>query len=303
MKKITILTTLILFSFIPAKACEICGCGLGNYYIGMMPQFTHAFLGIRYQFQHFKTVMADDPSQFSQDHYKTIELRGGWNFGRKWQLIATLPYHFVHQVSDDGIKNNQGIGDIAAMLNYKIFDRMSAFKKNTAIIQQLWFGAGIKIPTGRFNIDATDPALVAIANTQTGTASTDFMLNTMYNIRISNIGINSSASYKINTTNKDKYGFGNKFSANSILYYAVKKRNIDLMPNIGINYEHTASSTLYKKTVAQTGGYLLATAAGLEASFKKITVGTNIELPLSQNFANGQTNMKLKGMMHISFSF
>jgi hypothetical protein len=292
-----------MFSFISVNACEICGCGLGNYYIGMMPQFSHHFFGIRYQFRNFHTIMADDPAQFSHDYYKTVELWGGWNIGRKWQVIVLLPYNYIHQVSDDGITNNQGIGDIAAMLNYKIFDRISTLGKNKSISQQLWFGAGIKVPTGKFNIDATDPALIAVANTQTGTASTDFMLNTMYNIRINKVGINSSASYKINTTNKDKYTFGNKFSANSYVYYAVKKDNLGIIPNIGALYENTSSNTLKKATVAQTGGHLFAASAGAELSYKKITVGVNMQLPISQNFSNGQTEMKVKGMMHVTFSF
>ena len=303
MKKIFITTYIILVSFSSANACEICGCGLGNYYIGMMPRFNHAFFGIRYQFRNFHTVIADDPSEFSRDHYQTIELWGGWNITKKFQVIVLLPYNYIHQVSDEGITNNQGIGDIATMINYKIFDRISAMTKNRTISQQLWFGAGIKFPTGKFNIDANDPEIVSIANTQTGTASTDFMLNTMYNISIGKIGVNSSASYKINTSNNDRYAFGNKFSANSILYYTIKKGNAGIMPNIGLRYESTASNTLHKEVVAETGGYLFAASGGIETSFRKISVGANIELPLAQNFASGQTDIKIKGMMHIAFTF
>ena len=302
MKKIVIATTIALLSLSAANACEICGCGLGNYYIGMLPQFSHKFFGIRYQVRNFNTIIANDPSQFSRDHYKTVELWAGWNIGKKWQILALLPYNYIHQVSDDGVTNNQGIGDIAVMANYKIFDKNTVTKNGNRFSQQLWIGAGIKLPTGKFNIDATDPALVAIANTQTGSASTDFMLNTMYNLRINKIGINSSASYKINTSNKDKYSFGNKFSANSFVYYAIKKGNIGITPNLGINYETTAVNTLQKATVAQTGGHLFATTAGLELSFKKFTVGANMQSPLSQNFANGQTELKMKGMMHVTFS-
>jgi len=298
MKKLIVAVGFTLLSCTAANACEICGCGLGNYYIGLLPQFSHKFFGLRYQYRQFHTVMADDATQFSRDYYKSVEVWAGWNIGKRWQLIAILPYNYIHQVSDDGVTNNQGIGDIAIMGNYKVFDKSA---KNS-FSQQLWLGAGVKLPTGKFNIDATDPALVAIANTQTGSASTDFMLNAMYNIKIKKIGINSSASYKINTANSDDYSFGNKFSANSFVFYPIEKGEFGIVPNIGMLYEQTASSKLVKETVAQTGGHLLSTAAGLELNYRKISVGANVQLPLHQNFSQGQTEMKLKGMVHVSFS-
>lgn len=292
----------MLLSFNTIMACEICGCGLGNYYFGLMPQFKHKFIGLRYQYRQYKTTMAADATQFSQDYYKTVELWGGWNIGKHWQLLAIIPVNFVHQVSDDGVTNNQGLGDIAVMVNYKVFDKMSkAGKRNFA--HQLWVGAGIKAPTGKFNIDATDPAIVALANTQTGSASTDFMLNAMYNIQINKIGINTSASYKLNTTNKDKYTFGNKFSASSFASYTITKGQFSIVPNVGILYENTAGSKLDKVVVDQTGGNLLSGLAGLELSYKKFTVGANVELPMSQSYAAGQTEIKVKGMVHFTFSF
>jgi len=298
MKKIVIAIAFAMLCLNTTRACEICGCGLNNYYIGLLPQFSHKFIGLRYQYRNFHTVMADDASQFSRDYYKTMELWAGWNIGNRWQVIAILPYNYIHQVSDDGVTNNQGIGDIAVMTNYKVFDKRSKH----SVAQQLWLGAGIKLPTGKFNVDATDPALVAVANTQTGSASTDFMLNAMYNIKIKKIGINSSASYKINTSNSDDYSFGNKFSANSFVFYAIAKGQVGIVPNIGVMYETTASNKLVKETVAQTGGHLLSTAAGLELNYRKISVGANVQLPMHQNFSEGQTELKLKGMVHVSFS-
>jgi hypothetical protein len=303
MKKIILIITIALFSFNTTRGCEICGCGLGNYYIGLMPQFKHHFFGLRYQFKRFNTVLSDDPTQFSRDYYKTMELWGGWNIGKKWQVIAILPYNFVHQVSDDGITNNQGIGDIAMMVNYKIFNKNSATAKGKLIAQQLWIGAGLKVPTGKFNIDATDPALIAIANTQTGTASTDFMLNAMYSVQVDKLGVNTNVSYKLNTANKDKYTFGNKFSAGAIASYTLKQSQFAFVPNVGATYENTAYNKLDKVEVAQTGGNLLTASGGVEVSYKKITLGVNMQLPMSQSFASGQTELKLKGMTHITFAF
>jgi hypothetical protein len=303
MKKIFLILAITILSTSMTHACEICGCGQGNYYIGLMPQFKHHFIGLRYHFKRFNTVMADDPTQFSRDYYKTMELWGGWNFGKKWQVLAVIPYNFIHQVSDDGVTNNQGIGDIALMVNYKLFDKSKTTAKGKMIDQQLWIGAGVKAPTGKFNIDATDPALIAIANTQTGTASTDFMLNAMYNISINKIGINTNASYKLNTTNSDKYTFGNRFSASSIASYTIKKDQITILPNLGLLYENTAINKLDKQKLAQTGGGLLTAAGGVELGYKKFIVGANIQLPISQRFASGQTEVKLKGMMHVTYAF
>ena len=303
MKKNILFILILLCSFNNTKACEICGCGLGNYYIGLLPQFHHKFVGLRYQYRDFKTVMADNTSQFSRDHYQTVELWAGWNIGKRWQLLAIVPYNYIHQVSDDGVTNNQGIGDMAVMANYKIFDHNSTSAKGSAVTQQLWIGGGIKLPTGKFDIDATDPAIVAIANTQTGSSSTDLILNAMYNIQVNTIAVNTGASYKINTSNSDQYLFGNKFSANAFLSYTMYKNKTNIIPNAGLLFETTAANKLNKQTIAQTGGHLLSAAAGVELNIKRVTVGGNIQLPLQQNFSAGQTDLKLKAMAHISFSF
>ena len=96
--------------------------------------------------------------------------------------------------------------------------------------------------------------------------------------------------------------FGNKFSANSIAYYSFSKAKTTITPNAGLLYDHSGANKSANIKIAETGGYLLSTAAGVEVNFNKITIGCNAQLPLSQNFAKAQTNTKVKGMVHVTFS-
>jgi hypothetical protein len=298
MKKIAAVVFGLVMSMC-AGACEICGCGVGNYYIGILPQFNHRFFGFRYHINRFHTRLHDDQTQFSNDLYQTAEFWGGINIGSRWQIIGILPYNFNHQVSDEGTNNIRGIGDIAAMVNYKLFSTRSKI-----FSQQLWIGGGVKLPTGKFSIDNADPDVAAVANNQLGSGSTDFILNAMYDLRSGSNGLATSASYKINGTNKEKYRFGNKASLNAIGYHTIgASEKVSISPNLGLLYEHTEASELQSSKIDLTGGSVLDAMLGTEVSMGKFAVGFNVQLPLAQKFANNQTKQIVKGMVHVSMAF
>lgn len=301
-KSFLIIIVMMACSFCKVKACDICGCGVGNYYIGILPQFNHKFFGLRYFFSSYNTRIAGDPTQFSKDFYQTIEWWGGWNLGKKFQLLTFVPYNFNHQNSDDGITNKQGLGDIIVIGNYKVFDIRSVTGNNKSVSQQLWMGGGLKLPTGKFQVDPTDPDIAAIANGQLGSGSTDVIFNAMYNLHMNRFGINTAAGYKISSVNKDGYKFGDKLSASSFVYYALNASKVVISPNLGVLYQNTKPSELKGSEVDLTGGSILNGSLGAEVSIKKIAVGFNLQMPISQNFAEGQTKEKIRGMVHISFA-
>lgn len=299
MKKLFILIC-VLSSLQDTLACDICGCSSGNYFIGPFPQFRKHFFGLRYSFRSFQTNITGDASQYSNDFYQTAEIWGGYNIGKKWQLLAFIPYNINKQSSDDGIKKNNGLGDISIIANYKLFNSRKESRHHNMVSQQLWIGGGIKMPTGRFSPDPEE--LVPTANNQAGSGSLDFILNAMYTYHINDWGINTNLNYKINT-NADDYKYGNRFSASSFVFYSIIRKKATFNPNVGILFEKLNSNKLSKLKIEDTGGNALLVSGGVEINLAKMAIGFNAQLPVAQNISNQQTTAKIRGMAHVTFTF
>jgi hypothetical protein len=302
--KRTVMPAVLCIIAANAYCCDICGCGGGNYYMGLMPHFKKSFFGIRYSYMKYHTVMSDDPTQFSTNYYNTTELWGGTNIGKKWQVIGFVPYHFNKQVDDDGTTTPHGLGDIKILINYKLFSSSKLNKQDKTVEQTLWIGGGIKLPTSSFNVDVDASTTLADVNAQIGTGSTDFFLNAMYNIGIGNFGVSTAANYKIGTANKSHYKYGNKVTASSLAYYRFKAgRGKSIAPNAGFIYENATYNTLSGEKIDLTGNHLLSGSFGIEYNISKISIGINAQAPLTQNYADGQTKMQLRGMAHVTLAF
>jgi hypothetical protein len=284
--------------------CPICGCGGGNVYMGLLPDFKYQFIGLRFHTSQYHTQLINNPSQFSTNNYNTVELWGGVRLGKKIQLLAFVPYYLNKQVDDDGATYTHGLGDITVMGQYRIFSSSKHLSSHKLITQQLWIGGGIKLPTGPFNANVQDSnTTVADINAQIGTGSVDFLINGMYNLSIRNFGISLTANYKVNTANADQYKYGNKFQSNLIAFYRLAGRKATTTPNMGLGYENVAINQLGGKGVQYTGSRIMTAIAGVEFDFGKIGIGINGQIPLTQNFAEGQTKMKFSTMMHVTYQF
>jgi len=300
MKKIFFLI-LITTSF-KAFACDICGCGVGNTYIGILPEFRKHIFGLRYRYSSLIThvgVGGATTYLTTNEYYKTTELWGGFYIGKKLRLLTSIPYNF-NERNNQGISNyKNGLGDITTIAYYELLNKKTTVK-NKLLINSLWIGGGLKLPTGQYNpIDKGNTNNNNLF--QLGTGSVDFSVNTMYDLRYQDAGINVSANYKINTANKHQYQYGDKFTLSSQLYYKFKIKNkFSVVPNAGMLYEKAQQDLDNKNIVDISGGNLTMGSLGVETAYKKIAFGFNWQTPLNQNLANGIIKANDRIMMHLS---
>lgn len=304
MKK-TILIMIILLSSAAVMACDICGCGVGGNYLGILPDFKSQIFGIRYRTNSLRThigVSGNTTYLTTDERYRTLELWAGWNIG-KFRLMASIPYSFNERENGGNTLSKSGIGDVSLTGYYKLLDSRKAVLTGKLLVQSLYIGGGIKLPTGKYNpADKTNTS----QNTnlfQLGTGSLDFSVNAMYDIRLQDAGLNVSASYKMNTSNKYEYSYGNKFNGSAQAYYKFNIRNkVTIAPNAGILYEKAKQDIDNKFIVDISGGNLLLGSVGMEVTGKKISAGISWQSPLSQNLAGGFVRANNRAMMHVSFT-
>jgi len=307
MKKLTIALLLSIFTVTASKACDICGCGVGSYYLGILPEYNKRFLGLRYQYKTLRThlgPMGESTPLTTDETYQSTELWGGVNLGTHFRVLAFLPYNFNRRVNQEGTGHKDGLGDIAVMGYYKLFDNMGTAAERL-LVQSLWIGAGIKAPTGKYEPSERLAVSESPNNFQLGTASTDFTVNAAYDIRWNDLGLNANLNYKINTENKHGYRYGNKFTSNILLYHKFRiAQSVTVAPNLGVLYETAVKDVEDNKyDVAVSGGHSLSAVAGLEIGIKGLSMGANYQNVRSQDLAGGRAKAGNRLMVHVSLPF
>lgn len=305
LKKISLL--LFLLSPLSLLACDICGCGVGSYYIGILPEYNKRFVGLRYQYKQLQTHLGPQSNVTpltTDETYQTAELWGGWNFGKKFRVLAFVPYNFNERSSQAVSGSKNGLGDIAVMGYYNLFTKSTSLSSKL-LVHSLWLGAGVKAPTGKYEPSERLAVTETPNNFQLGTASTDFTLNAAYDVRLNDLGVNLNVNYKVNTENKYEYRYGNKLTTNALLYYKFRLfHKLTLAPNAGILYE-TADKDIEnsKYEVDVSGGHSASLVTGFELAMNKFSVGANYQTIVSQELANQRAKAGNRLMLHISLPF
>lgn len=308
-KKFVLILLLALAGEMTASACDICGCGVGSYYIGILPDFKKRFIGLRYQQKSLLTHLSPDGSRSyltTDETYRSYELWGAWNIGSRFRVVGFVPLNQVNKINQGTSQHKTGLGDIALVGYYQLFSSRGATggSDSKLVAQSLWIGGGVKLPTGHYDPNDESGTAGSQNTYQLGTGSVDFTLNAMYDLRVQDLGVNINASYKINSTNQYHYQYGNKLTTNLLGYYKFRVAAITIAPNAGAMWEQAANDHKTNNSkVDESGGWSLMGTGGVEINFNRVAVGANYQVPVSQNLADGMVKGGNRGMIHIAFAF
>lgn len=303
MKNFLVFMICITLAATGVRACEICGCGIGNSYIGILPEFNKNIFGFRYRYNSMLThigVGGATTYLTTAESYRTLEAFGGVNITRNFRLMASIPYSFDERTNQGITQTKNGLGDISISAFYQLVNSRKTISEKM-LVQSLWIGGGIKLPTGNYNPLSKVTAVETANLFQLGTGSTDFIVTGMYDVRLQDLGFNLTGSYRINTVNAYQYQYGNKCSISAQAYYKFKiARKFSVSPNAGVLSEMGQKDTDHSVSVDISGGNLLMGSVGAELVYRKFAIGGNWQTPLTQNLANGIIRANDRYMIHFS---
>ncbi len=289
-----------------SSACDICGCGAGNNYIGILPEFRKQVFGIRYRYNTLQSHVGINGSTTyltTRENYHSIEAWGGWNIRKHIRLMISVPYNVNERINQGITKSKSGLGDISLWGYYQLLNKRKTVFKKKLLVQTLWMGAGLKLPSGKYNVSDKTNGSDNVNLFQLGTGSIDFNTGLMYDIRLQDLGMNVTANYKINTNNKYDYRYGNKVNLNAQLYYKINIKNkVTVAPNAGLQYEYSKLDSDKGLSVSVSGGELFSGIAGMEITFKKLAVGFNYQTQLNQQLALGIVKAGNRLMVHCAIT-
>ncbi|GAB3641690.1 hypothetical protein [Spirosoma arcticum] len=290
----------LMLTALPCVACDICGCGNGSSFFGILPQSHRGFVGVRYGYKSYASHLTSVNLR-SEETFQKAELWGRFYPMRKLQVLAFVPYFVNRQtlLETGDQKTLSGLGDASVLVNYNV---LNTFMDSTIhqIDHSLLLGGGVKLPTGRYRYDPLSDADVANANFQLGTGSVDVLVNAVYTVRYRQWGINTDATYKMNGANSNRYQFGNRTTVNASVLYFGQLGGVTLVPNAGVAYENARRDRDLGVLNTRTGGYTTFATAGIEGYIRNVSMGVNYQKPVTQNLSNGELRANSRLNLHVT---
>ncbi|NIJ45562.1 hypothetical protein FHR24_002030 [Wenyingzhuangia heitensis] len=292
---IKIIFTLLILISTNTYACDVCGCGSSN-----SSSFANVlggnYIGFSYNYMYFQYIQktADPDFPLAEDHVNTVSVSGQYHITDKIQINATIPYRFNNRYKASGNISNSGMGDISV---YGLINVLHSESNHS-----LKLGAGLKLPTGKF--DLQNSSLNQTSAAQLGTGSLDILLPVQYYYTNNQWSFNASAMYFIKGTNDDEFKYGDQTQVNvSTSYVFPVATNISLAPSVGVSYDHFLASERFDIVDSRTKGYMTNASIGVQMETAHLILGVNTQLPIAQNLIDNEVTFNQSVGVYTYFKF
>lgn len=274
--------------------CDVCGSAGGNS-LGILPQFTKHFIGLRCNFQKFAVTHpafhTGSISRTQTQTFSTIDVWGRFYPAKRLQIFAFLPYEINTFWSETGkLISLQGIGDATIMGNYVLLDSPED-STGEKVRHLLMAGGGLKTPTGK-RVRMVGNELLN-PNLDPGTGAFEFLLNSSYTVRYKKAGVNAEAMLKLPAASADiKYRLGNRLSSSLKGFVWKDIANAAILPNIGCALDIFGKDRWNGTIQELSGGHLLSAHIGMDIYYKSFLFGANLRSPIEQHLSMGYTEAR-----------
>lgn len=291
-----LLALLIAFFTLPNihQACDICGCGVGGGYLGVLPQFQKNLIGLRYlqsSFHHPATLLNTTDGQFLKtDFYHSADLWLRYYMTDKLQVFTFLPYKVNVRSYENGSEEwLMGVGDIQLNALHQLINQGA---DPTKLLRHIWFiGGGVKLPTGKYMQRDSGRRMFPLP-IQVGTGAWSFLFQNLYILRFKNFGFQTDVQYRYQLANELQYRMGNAVVAGgSAFYWWQVSPHMAVLPILGGQYEYLEKDTEYGYTKENTGGKYGLLTAGVDVYYQKMIFQLFGQLPLVSQLQEAQPSV------------
>ncbi len=221
--------------------------------------------------------------------------------------------HFSHADGHDQSEvhshgDSKGLGDMSAILQYKILDEN---KNKIALL------AGIKAPTGK--TDVQDEGEYLEADLQPGSGSWDYYAGMIFSKHFDDFSLHSNVLYKYTTQGDFESELGNVFSYNLAFAYKLIEEDHDehdkdedhdehfdfsLDVFLEFNGEYVQQDQQFGVDIENTGGNVIFMTTGLQLiTNNSYSAFFAIGVPIYENYNGIQNESKYKATIGIGKSF
>ncbi len=286
MKSLLLPVFFMLFAYMTARACDLCGCSLNQ---PIHPSDNRTLAGLTYRTQWFHGHDHHTSGEVTEQ-YQRADLVVQFTWHRRWEFAAAMPYASYVQTSSetpDGLRLS-GPGDLFFSARYALVDRHESIWK-----QRLSVGFGTELPTGPSQRANSEGEI--LYNAQPGSGAFSVLFLARYGLKKGNFGLRQNLAYRISGENAAGYTRGNAFNWSGEFFYekSDNEKRLRVLPKVTASYEYADPNRLDGALyVLNTGRNFVFAGLGADVYIGRLLLGAQWAAPVHQAVTEDQLRCK-----------